>query len=87
MTTAFIRGPDCGVVPSTNHPDRRPPIEPSAPGDGAAVDELVFAGRTTTTPDGRTEYTVFEAGMAPTERTTRWLTVDEKQVVSLSDRR
>ncbi|WP_253738919.1 DUF7511 domain-containing protein [Halohasta salina] len=74
-------------MPSTNHPDRRPPDEPSAPGDGAAAGELVFAGRTTTTPDGRTEYTVFEDGLAPTERMTRWLTVDAEQVVSLADRR
>jgi len=74
-------------VPSTNHPNRRPATEPSAPGDGAAAGELVFAGRTTTTPDGRTEYTVFEAGRDPAERTTRWLTVDAEVVVSLSDRR
>ena len=87
MTSDFIRGPNLGDVPSTNHPDRRPPIEPSAPGDGAAASELVFAGRTATTADGRTEYTVFEAGRDAAERTTRGLTVDAEQVVSLADRR
>ena len=86
MTSDFIRGPNLGDVPSTNHPDRRPPAEPSAD-DGAAASELVFAGRTATTPDGRTEYTAFEAGVDPAERTTRWLTVDAEQVVSLADRR
>ena len=86
MTSDFMRAVDHGDVPSTNHPDRRPPAEPSAD-DGAAASELVFAGRTATTPDGRTEYTAFEAGVDPAERTTRWLTVDAEQVVSLADRR
>jgi len=48
---------------------------------------VVFKGQTTTTPDGRREYTVSIPELPPEERMTHWLTVDAKAVVSLEKSR
>lgn len=48
---------------------------------------VVFKGQTTTTPDGRREYTVSMAELPPEERMTHWLTVNAETVVSLENSR
>jgi len=91
MVTDFIRRPNCLVVSSTNHPLQSTVIEPLlwSLGDAppALTDEVIFKGRTTTTADGRTEYTVSLTGLSPTEQMTHWITVDADDVVSLENSR
>ena len=50
-------------------------------------EDVVFEGKTTTTDDGRQEYTVSIADIPPEERMTHWLTVDADAVVSLENTR
>lgn len=90
MTTDFIQEPNHSGVPSPNHPYYTA-IEPllwslreTSPG---SQNEVVFEGQTTTTDDGRQEYTVSMAELPPEERMTHWLTVDSTHVVSLENSR
>lgn len=78
-------------MPSTNHPLHTTVTEPllwslrdTPPSLQQAV---VFEAQTTTTADGREEYTVSPAGLSPEERMTHWLTVDAAHVVSLENSR
>ncbi|MFW5978027.1 MAG: DUF7511 domain-containing protein [Halohasta sp.] len=78
-------------MPSTNHPLHSTVTEPllwslreTPP---SLRNEVVFEGRTTTTADGREEYTVSMADLAPDEQMTHWLTVDAAHVVSLENSR
>ena len=91
MATDFIQGPNRRDVPSTNHPLQSTVIEPLLWSIGETPpdlsNEIVFEGRTTTTADGREEYTVAPAELSPHERMTRWLTVDSTHVVSLENSR
>jgi len=48
---------------------------------------VVFEGQTTTTADGRQEYTVSMGDLSADERMTHWLTVDAETVVSLENSR
>jgi len=48
---------------------------------------VVFEGQTTTTAEGRQEYTVTMRDLSPDERMTHWLTVDAETVVSLENSR
>ncbi len=48
---------------------------------------VVFEGQTTTTDEGRQEYTVSMRNLSPDERMTHWLTVDAEAVVSLENSR
>ena len=78
-------------MPSTDHPLHTTVTEPllwslrdTPP---SLQQEVVFEGQTTTTADGREEYTVSLADLSPDERMTHWLTVDAAHVVSLENRR
>lgn len=48
---------------------------------------VVFEGQTTTTAEGRQEYTVSMRNLSADERMTHWLTVDAEAVVSLENSR
>lgn len=84
----FIRQSNRIGVPSTNHPHCSSAVESSVStlGDAPPTEEIIFEGRTTTTPDGE-EYTASLAGLPPEEQMTHWLTVDATHVVSLEDSR
>lgn len=91
MATDFMRGPNRSDVPSTNNPLQSTVIEPllwsigETPPDLST--EVIFEGRTTTTADGREEYTVAPSELSPHDRMTHWLTVDSTHVVSLENSR
>ena len=91
MTIDFIRRPIGVAVPSTNHPLDSTVTEPllwSLRDTSPSLQrEVVFEGQTTTTADGREEYTVSLADLSPADRMTHWLTVDAAHVVSLENNR
>ncbi len=90
MTTDFTSCANhSGVSPrSYPHPSTIEPLLLSLK-DTAAVSSvsIVFEGQTTTTAEGRQEYTVSLTELPPDERMTHWLTVDAETVVSLEKRR
>jgi len=73
-------------VPSPNHPPSSFVSEPlllRLKAGQSNFDDVIFAGQTTTTPDGTSEYTVSLPHLAPQEQMTHWLTVNADTVVNL----
>lgn len=73
-------------MPSPNHPPDSFVAEPLLLWLKNSIldpNGMMFAGQTTTTPEGNSEYTVSLPYLAPEDRMTHWLTVDTDHVVSL----
>jgi len=90
MTTDFThRRNRTGVSPRTHpFPSRTEPLLWSLKETAVSpTTAVVFEGQTTTTAEGRQEYTVSMRNLSADERMTHWLTVDAEAVVSLENSR